>query len=411
MAKTTSFGKHLRSDFFFEEDYTPLNHGSFGCYPRSLLPVLHEYQMKAEQHPDRWLRRDMFPVLDKNREILAKLINCDAKDIVFVTNASNAVNSILRSLPFEEGDKILCFNTAYNAVAKTTDYIKDSRKVELVKVELNYPLSDSQVVQVIKETITKQANPERFRLCVMDGISSVPGVVFPFEKVVKLLKEYKILSLVDGAHCIGQIPLNIRHADPDFFLSNCHKWLFAPRGCAVLYVAERLQRIIHPVIINADYQDHSDPADTTSTFQREFGWPGTCDFSPYMCIEKALEYRASIGGEEAIMSYCNNLANRGGELVAKILGTSVMENSEGSLTAAMVNVKLPLYNPRLEAKDIPDYFINTLIYEYKCMAAAYFHNGSWWIRLSAQVYNDLDDFEVVGKALLKVCTSLEKNKL
>ncbi|KAI9020957.1 pyridoxal phosphate-dependent transferase [Phycomyces nitens] len=411
MSKSTAFGKHLRADFFLEEDYTPLNHGSYGSSPRFLHPVLHEYQLRSEQHPDRWLRREMFPVLDKNKEILSRLINCDPKDIVFVTNASNAVNSIMRSLPFEEGDKILCFNTAYNAVGKTIDYIRDSRKVDLVKVELAYPLSDVQVVQTIKDVIARQSNPERIRLCVMDGISSVPGVVFPFEQVVKLMKEHRILSLVDGAHCIGQIPLDIRRADPDFFLSNCHKWFFVPRSCAILYVSERLQRLVHPVIINADYQDHSDISDTTSTFQREFGWPGTCDFSSYMCIEKALEYRASLGGEEAIMSYCNNLAKQGGELTARVLGTCVMENAKGSLTAAMVNVKLPLHNPRLEATEIPNYFIDKLIYEHKCMGAVYRHNGDWWVRLSAQVYNELDEFEVIGKALLKVCASLEKNKL
>lgn len=72
--------------------------------------------------------------------------------------------------------------------------------------------------------------------------------------------------------------------DPDFFISNCHKWLYAPRGCAFLYVPFRNQRLVHPAIINSAYKDHSDPQDTSVTFQKEFEWPGTTDFTNYMCI-------------------------------------------------------------------------------------------------------------------------------
>jgi selenocysteine lyase/cysteine desulfurase len=72
--------------------------------------------------------------------------------------------------------------------------------------------------------------------------------------------------------------------DPDFFITNCHKWLFAPRGCAILYVPLRNQRLVHPAIINSAYADHSNPSDKLSTFQKEFAWPGTADFTNFMCI-------------------------------------------------------------------------------------------------------------------------------
>jgi selenocysteine lyase/cysteine desulfurase len=82
----------------------------------------------------------------------------------------------------------------------------------------------------------------------------------------------------------GQIPLNLHEIDPDFFITNAHKWLFAPRGCSVLYVPLRNQHLVHPAIINSEYSDHSDPSELPIRFQKEFAWPGTADFSNFMCI-------------------------------------------------------------------------------------------------------------------------------
>jgi selenocysteine lyase/cysteine desulfurase len=103
-----AFGKEFRKDFALESQYVPVNHGSFGVYPNAIKPLFREYQDKAEQHPDRWNRIQVKPVIQANLERLSKFVNCDASDISFVLNASNGVNTVLRSFPFKEGDKILC---------------------------------------------------------------------------------------------------------------------------------------------------------------------------------------------------------------------------------------------------------------------------------------------------------------
>lgn len=48
-----------------------------------------------------------------------------------------------------------------------------------------------------------------------------PSVLYPWEKVVTLCKKYGALSIIDGAHAIGQIPLDVKKADCDFFVSVC----------------------------------------------------------------------------------------------------------------------------------------------------------------------------------------------
>ncbi|GAA5810552.1 hypothetical protein MFLAVUS_003975 [Mucor flavus] len=402
-------GRNIRSQFLFEPDYISLNHGSYGSIPKMLVPVLHDLRMKSEVNPDRWLRREMFTEIDKNRNTLANLVHADPQELVFVFNAMTGINTVARSLPLEAGDKILYFNTAYNSVESTIKFVKNYDKLKLVKIDLAYPMSDSEVLDLIEETIENenQKNDGAIKVCFMDAISSVPAVLFPFESAIKLVRKHNILSMVDGAHAIGQIPLDLHEMDPDFFITNCHKWLYAPRGCAVLYVPSRNQRLIHPAIINSDYQDHSDPSDETNTFQKEFAWPGTADFSNFMCINPAMEFRRSLGGEEAIMKYAHDLAVKGGEIAAKILETDVMENAEKTLTVAMVNVRLPLKKPNVSDVEVVQVFIDKLLYEHNCMAPVYKHNDIWYTRLSAQVYNDVTDFEYVAKAILSVCKELE----
>lgn len=105
---TVKFGRALRKDFLFDPNYIPLNHGSYGVFPRIIQQKIREYEDLCEAFPDKFKRIEMYPLLKKSRELLANVIHCDADDLVFTTNASTAGNTILRSYPFKEGDKILC---------------------------------------------------------------------------------------------------------------------------------------------------------------------------------------------------------------------------------------------------------------------------------------------------------------
>lgn len=103
-----SFGREYKKEFPFEEKYLPLSHGSYGAYPKALQPIIDQYRQRAEQHPDRWNRFEVRELIEDNLKRAATLLRSDPKDLVFDLNASTAANNILRSFPFEEGDKILC---------------------------------------------------------------------------------------------------------------------------------------------------------------------------------------------------------------------------------------------------------------------------------------------------------------
>lgn len=178
----------------------------------------------------------------------------------------------------------------------------------------------------------------------------------PFEELTNICKSENVLSCIDGAHSIGQIPLNLRETDPDFYVSNCHKWLFVPRGCAVFYVPVRNQALIRSSLPTShgfvpketEAVFNPLPPSGKSEFVNQFEFVGTLDNSPYLCVPAGVQWRKKVKyggleGEEAIMKHCVDLAKKGGNEAAKTLGTEVMENPEGTLRrCAFANVRLPL---------------------------------------------------------------------
>jgi len=128
-------------------------------------------------------------------------------------------------------------------------------------------------------------------------------------------------------------------------------------------------------------------------------------------VRTALEFREWLGGEVEINRYCRDLAIRGGKRLAEILGTEEMDQTPNrELTLNMVNVKLPLPDtPQNEAKAAIDrFFKKKLLLEWNTFAPPFYLHGSWWVRCSAQIWNDISDFEYLGKAYKELCVQVKE---
>lgn len=220
-----AFGRPMRDKhFLFAPTYTPLNHASFGTYPRSVQKRLHEVQALAEARPDAFVRYQYPAMLDESRAAMADYLGVPVEEVVFVSNATTAINVVLRSLRFERGDVILHLSTVYGSVEKTIEYLRETTEVDHVNVEVQYPIDDEVLVAQFQQAVREaKSDGKVVRIASFDTISSMPGVRVPWERLVEVCRAEGVLSIIDGAHGIGQVTLGLSKVQPDFFTSNCHK--------------------------------------------------------------------------------------------------------------------------------------------------------------------------------------------
>jgi hercynylcysteine S-oxide lyase len=168
------------------------------------------------------------------------------------------------------------------------------------------------------------------------------------------------------------------------------------------------------------------PPNDKSHFVNMFEFIGTADNAPFLCISDALKWRESIGGEVAIREYCVDLAQKAARRVADMLGTEYIENAEGTLGQCfMSNVNLPLNFDEVRKTvenagkviddidlqyKIRDWMTIRIVEEHNAFTALGFHNGMWYVRLSATVYLDMDDFEKGGRILIEECERVKKGE-
>ncbi|KAJ5751602.1 Hercynylcysteine sulfoxide lyase [Penicillium odoratum] len=418
------FGKNMLRNFMFADDWTNMNHGSFGSVPRSVQNRLQERQLLVEATPDQFIRYEYNRELTAARIEIAKLVHAPLDTIVLVPNATSGIDTILRNIEYSPGDHILFFDTIYGTCERTALHLAETTAVQITYTPLVYPLSDSALLETFNKTVNRiHSRGERVKIAVFDAISFQPGVRVPFEDLVKACRGLGILSCVDGAHCIGQLPLDLLAVDPDFFVGNLHKWLFVPRGCAVLYAPVRTQQLLRTTFptgwgfrpknarCNAYFALGPGQKKPFETLFESFG---TMDYSPFLCLQDALAFRQGLGGEAKIMSYNSELAATGGRVMAGILGTKVLDNEEGTLTrgCSMVNVMLPLDLSQLSGNvgRVIEDISQSLVHRYRTYVPIFQHGQHVWVRASAQIYLEVEQFSFLGHALRNLCEDVMRGE-
>ncbi|KAI0887982.1 aminotransferase family protein-like protein [Annulohypoxylon maeteangense] len=429
VAAAVPFGRETRQAYFnFAASYIPLNHGSFGAFPSCVRDYQRRLQCETEARPDTFIRFTYPRLLREARDVVAPLLGAETDEVVFVPNALTAVNTVLRNLTYQDGDVILYFSTIYDACLKTIESLEETTRVRGHSIELVYPIENDEILDRFRAAITEIQNQGRsVKLAMFDTILTFPGVRFPWEDLVSVCKEYGILSCIDGAHGIGHIDLrHLSRVGPDFFISNCYKWFMVPRGCAVLYVPYRNQALIRTTYPTAEgYQPTAqrEMQSQRSYFVNLFEKVSTIDTTPYICVIEASKFREQVcGGEKRICDYCINMAKEGGELMATILGTDVLENNTGTLrSCCFTNVRLPLEVteepgegrhigrvPVTEAKAVADWITIKSVEEFDTFIATRYYAGAFWVRISSQIYLDRADFEWAAHVLLDLCNRVRK---
>jgi isopenicillin-N epimerase len=370
-----------------------LNHGSFGACPRPVLEFQAELRARMEREPVDFLHRQLGGRLAEARGALGAFVGAEPDGLVFVPNATTAVNAALRSWDLQPGDDVLTTDHAYGACRKALEFVAARRGARVVVARLPFPLPDPEaIVRPLLAAVTP-----RTRLALLDHVTSPTALVLPLAKLVEALRGRGVECIVDGAHALGMIPLDLDRLGAACYTANAHKWLCAPKGAAFLHVRGDLRSRIRPLVLSHGYE----PGAPAVRFREEWDWTGTDDPTAWLSIPECLRVLGALlpGGMAALMERNHALALRGRDILLEALGLAVP--CPDLLIGSMASLPLPSATPlspvgRLGHDALAAWTrergIEAWFFPWPCP-------GGKLVRLSAQIYNHEEQYRALAPLL------------
>ena len=386
----------IRGMFLLDPDLIFLNHGSFGACPVQVMQRYQRWQMEMERNPVEFLGRRSADLLAQSRAVLAKTLGADAENLVYLPNATTGVNTVARSLRLQAGDEILTSDHEYGACDNTWEFVCQHSGARYVPVDIPLPFKAEEFVQRIWAGVTP-----RTRVIFLSHISSTTALIFPLAELCRRAREAGILTLIDGAHVPGHIPLNLNALGADFYTGNCHKWLCAPKGAAFLHVRPQHHALVDAGVVSWGYSatiaGHTgfDAYTGSTLLERRLQWQGTRDIAAFLSVPAAIEFQAEHAWDR-VRRDCHAMAAQTLHRICAITGLEPISRDEDF--AQMVAIPVPPMNAQL-LKD-------TLFERYRIEIPVTSHKDMLFIRLSVQAYNTQEDLDALVDVVREIYSAV-----
>ena len=370
----------LRDEFLLDPGVVFLNHGSFGACPRPVFERYQAWQRELERRPVEFLARRLPELLDGVRTRLAAYVGARPDDLVLVPNATSGINAVARSLRLEPGDEIVATDHEYGACELLWRYVCARAGARYVCAELPLPFDSAAAADALLARLT-----ERTRAVFLSHMTSPTALVLPVAVIARRAREAGVLTIVDGAHGPGHLPVDAEALGVDVYAGNCHKWLCAPKGAGFLWARPELQDTIDALVIGWGY-------DEDATFVARHTRAGTRDPSAYLSVPDAIDWQTEHDWD-SVRDRCHELARAARTGLAELTGLDPLTADSREHFVQMVAAPLP----DCDADELQ----RRLFDEDGIEVLARAWNGRPLLRASFQGYNDESDLERLLEALRK----------
>ena len=379
--------KSIRSLFQLDSDIVFLNHGSFGATPRPVFDVYQAWQQRLERQPVHFLATELPDLLAEARGVLADYVGAVADDVAFIPNATFGVNMIARSLQLGAGDEVLTTDHEYGACDNVWSFLSQKQGFTYKKQSISMPVQpDEAIVEQFWQGVTP-----RTRVIFMSHITSTTAVTLPIKQICTRARQAGILTIIDGAHTIGQIPLDMAAIDADFYLSNAHKWLCSPKGSAFIYARRNLHQLLEPLVVSWGWGDDKQFS-YGSNLLDYLQWMGTSDPSAFLTVPAAIAFQAEHHWSD-VRRQCHALLTQALQRIGDLTGLA-SPYTDDSFYHQMAVAPLPTITDLVQFK--------TRFYDtYRIEVPFTEWHGRQFVRISVQGYNTPSDIAALLAALQK----------
>jgi len=367
-----------------------LNHGSFGPTPRSVFAAREAWSQRLASQPMDFFLRQMEPALDAAIARLGQLIDANPRDLVFVDNATVAMNAVAESFPLSPGDEVLLNDHEYGSVRRIWQRVCDRQQARVVCATIPVPLA---TVDDVLEPLFAAVTPKT-RLIVISHVTSPTAIVFPVEALCARAQELGIPVCIDGPHAIAMREVSLKSMQPAFYCASLHKWLSAPLGTGFLYVDRRWQHKLTPPVLSWGKSLTGRPA----RWQDEWNWLGTRDPAGFLAVPAAIEFLESIS-MQTFRDYGHQLARQARQRIEALCGTQSLVPDDAQWYGNMITVPLPEGPSLRSSPNSWDPWTQQLWEKFRIEIPVVDWHGRRHIRVSCHLYTTTAEIDLLLEAL------------
>jgi L-cysteine/cystine lyase len=222
-----------------------LNAGTFGPMPNCVVEAMQE-RMQEEWREGRLGTKSFESIAEiyaQARSGVAHLLNADETEIALTDNTGEGMNIICYGIDWQRGDEVITTNHEHISALAPLYQLRDRLGINIRIADLG-PHADHSAVAAIEPLITP-----RTRLIVLSHVTWSTGTILDVQAVARMAHEHNIPVLIDGAQSAGNIAVDVKALEVDFYAIPMQKWLCGPDGTGALYVRKESLSIVSPTYV------------------------------------------------------------------------------------------------------------------------------------------------------------------
>jgi len=396
-----------RSAWSIQDDVTYLNHGSFGPAPLVVQECREDWSRRLQRQPMDFFLREMELALDEAIASLAKFVGAEPRDMVFVDNATVAMNVVAENIELKSGDEVLLNDHEYGAVFRIWRQKCEQVGARVVSARLgNFSdeensTGNSSQIEMTRRVVDSifSAVTEKTKLIVVSHITSPSAIIFPVSEICREARSRGIPVCIDGPHAIAMRDVSLKEIDCDFYCASLHKWLSAPFGSGFLYVKRNYQQRLKPHMTSWGRS----LGGRDERWQDHINWLGTRDPAPFLAVPAAINFLEEVG-LGGFRNWTHQLAQYARQKLERLFDTHAWVPDTAEWYGSMIAVPLPASDIKKSKPNAMHPLQRQLREQFQVEIPISECCGQSFLRVSCHLYNTSDDIDRLINALSNLRT-------
>ncbi len=282
VAQDEFYWREIQLAFRLDRTLINMNNGFTCPMPRVSIEAVARYMDMINMLPVHY-QGQVASNVQTIRRRMAMEFGCDPEEMALTRGASEALQIVQNGIDLKAGDEVITTEQDYPRMLTTWDQRMRREGIKVTRLQFPVPTTQDFLYNMFEKAISPRTKVFHFT-----HITNLTAQLFPVKRLSRLARSKGIVTIVDGAHALGQFPFKLSDLECDAYGVSLHKWLLAPLGNGCLYVRREMIPKFWPLQAAPEQQDND---------IRKFESIGTHPWAIRAALGESLAFHQAIGAE------------------------------------------------------------------------------------------------------------------